>query len=210
MFRYSLNPCISGRMRVQLQIYIYMILLYTYIQIVALAVNESGRFEITFGNGCTRNDQCRWTDMKVCFDGCGSESANKCKNVDYDGDLLPLRNKTKAGNGAALAFNIIGLLLLTVAIIVLFIKSIQDKIGKYIRIMVGISALCSLIAIIAMAGGNAGKNQCWDDDPTIDIQYNKSSASPGGTFYVEIVVFILLIITTILIHIGYGVGGSTN
>ena len=114
-----------------------MILLYTYIQIVALAVNESGRFEIDLGSGCTGSDQCRWTDIKVCYDGCGASDG--CNNIDYGHDPTP-RDKTKAGNGAALAFNIIGLLLLTVAIIVLFIKSIQEKIGKYIKIMVGVSA----------------------------------------------------------------------
>ena len=194
MYIHSLNLCIWMNI---------CKLLYTYIQIVALAVNESGRYEDSSG-GCTFIRKCRWTDIRGCYDdddSCGV-LADVCNNVDYSDNLY---KGTKAGNGAALAFNIIGLLLLTVAIIVIFIKSIQDKIGKYIRIMVGLSALCSLIAIIAMAAGNAGENECWDNPfPDNDA----ISVGPGITFYVQIAVFVLLIIATILIHIGYGAGGS--
>ena len=175
-----------------------------YIQIVALAVNESGQISGPnpfFGSDCTFSSKCRWMDTRTCYDDGCLLVANTCTNFDYGDDLY---DGTKAGNQAALAFNIIGLLLLTVAIIVIFIKSIQDKIGKYIRIIVGLSALCALIAIIAMAAGNAGKNECWNlDNPSI-------SAGPGITFYFQIAVFVLLIIATVLIHKEYGAGGNTN
>ena len=177
---------------------------------MALAVNESGRFEIDYGLGCTGSDQCRWTDIKTCLDGCGV--LDGCNNVDYGNILLP-RDGTKAGNQAALAFNIIGLLLLTVAIIIIFIKSIQEKIGKYIIIIVGLSAFCALIAIIAMAAGNAPENECWNVPTTdTDVPY-ETSADVGITFYFQIAVFVLLIFATILIHKehGYGAaGGTTN
>ena len=175
-----------------------------YIQILALAVNESGRISgpnQLLGPDCTFTSKCRWTDARICYDDGCLLVANPCINVDYGDDL---NNGTKAGNQSALAFDIIGLLILTVAIIVIFIKSIQDKIGKYIRIMVGLSALCALIAIIAMAAGNSGENECWNpDDSSI-------SAGPGITFYFQIAVFVLLIIATVLIHKEYGAGGNTN
>ena len=176
-----------------------------YIQIVALAVNESGRIEVS-SDGCSVSLKCRWTDLRICYDD-GCVLADECFDVDYSDDLSE-SSGTVSGNQAALAFNIIGLLLLTVAIIVIFIKSMQEKIGKYIRIMVGLSALCALIAIIAMAAGNAPENECWNI-PTI-VQYDETSAGPGITFYVQIAVFVLLIIATILIHIDYGAGGSSN
>ena len=188
------------------------IVVYMYIQIVALAANESGRIlgriELSISDDCTLSAKCRWTDIRICYDdGCLFVS-DTCNNMDYSDDSS---NGTKAGNQAALAFNIFGLLLLTVAIMVIFTKSIQDEIGKYIRSMVGLSALCALNAIISMATGNF-ENECWNDDPSIDFyQFEITAAGPGITFYVQIAVFVLLIVATALIHPKeYVAAGTTN
>ena len=175
-----------------------------------MIANESGRFEIDIGSGCTGSDQCRWTDIKSCFDGCAFDT---CNNMDYgDDDKFP-KDGTKVGNIIALTFNIIGLLLLTVAIIliiVMYIKSMQDKIGIYIGVMVGLSGLCELIAIIAMVAGNAPKNECWDDPSpdSVKLQY-KTSAGPGITFYLQITPFLTLNATLFILK-EYGAEGTTN
>ena len=53
-----------------------------YTQIVALAVNESGRGELSF-SGCKSSVKCRWTDVRVCYDdGCGDYYADTCVNFD--------------------------------------------------------------------------------------------------------------------------------
>ena len=171
-----------------------------------MAINETGRWEADRGLGCTETWRCGWTNVRICYSGCLSFGySDGCTGYAYSN--VADHEGTESGNEAAFSFNIIGSVLLASALCAIFVKSCQEKSGRWLRQMVGLSALCALIATIAIMAGNSGRDECWDDP--FPEEY-ATSASPGISFYFEIVIFVVLVIAGYLIHVAYGRNGPSD
>ena len=168
-------------------------------------MNETGYWkeDLSF---CTNSVHCGWTDIRQCYSGCITYGfPDGCTGYSYSNWLG--MSSTESGNRAALSFNIIGVILAVMALLAIFVGSAQEKLGKYLRQMVGLSALCAGVAIIAILGGNSGRDECWDDPFVEDYT---TTTGPGISFYLEIVTFVVLVIAAYLIHKTYGKEGPSD
>ena len=155
-----------------------------------MAINSLSQDSAEPLSGCTITAHCGFVDGRLCYDGC-PPFQDQCYSYDYV-------SGQKSATEASLAFNIIGCIVLLVALLSILIKALKDSIGKFIKWLIVISGICALIALIAFVAGSQKTGYCLD------------GASISWTTVFDIIIAVFCFVAAFLIHKEYGDSGPSG